>query len=283
MTRVYWTEPQQQDIAVLAFKIRQNNTDISDVECVRMAMRSVLPEDKHRELKQFSIVSKWILPIWTRLTSGEVISTEPVSDIDREVQEPSRSLKEIAEERSSYPSAIKPTEHPDYTKVLASDPQRSVEDLSTEVLAQELVKRLLSAVDKSNLRSLIREEINAVLDRRLPGLLPPDDYKPEPRVKFDEERSVKAPTKHKVLVLGLLSKQQHLLKTQYGKYIDFYFLEGNEGQNRVRAQASHMEMTIKTHWIKGQVDFKGLPNVTNVSGMDSIRSVLNGQFKLTVK
>lgn len=183
-------------------------------------------------------------------------------------------VKAVEEAEKTWPQAINPLLNP----ADEITPKKiTIEDLTTEMLAQELVSRLLKAVDTSTLRSLIREEVNAVLERRLPGILPPDEYV-EP-----EALPVVSPQKKliKVCVIGLMSKQEHLLKTEYKGEVDFHFMQGSEGQQRMKNTASMMDLTIRTKWVKGAVgSMNGVSNFVHANGLDSIRNLIHGRFKI---
>jgi hypothetical protein len=154
-------------------------------------------------------------------------------------------------------------------------PQFSLTDVSIADLFKELSKRIDDLANPNKLRALIRAEVNATIDRRLPGVIPPDTLdvadKPKPRAVVP-----------KVAVIGLLGQQQHMLKQHYNGQVDFHWLEGNEGSQRVKNTARTMDLTIKSKWSKGELgstkDFEKFHAVNG--GLGQIRALINRTFML---
>jgi hypothetical protein len=283
MERITWSKKDKIEVAELSFKIRQNpDSAISDIECVRRAMEMLLPLEKHRKLTQMQQV-QFVKDAWPKLMRNLALTDTPAG-----VYDPAMQIKEIDKQiadskiehthapvygtTQQWPRAINPVAPPQHEAQIQKKP--TLEDLTTEMLAQELVSRLLKAVDTSTLKALIRDEVNAVLDRRLPGILAPD----EP-VEVEAAKAEPVAPKHKVCVLGLMSKQQHIMREEYKGLIDFHFMEGNEGGTRVKKTAELMDLTIKTNWAhRSMPSMKGVSNFVHADGMTSIRNLIAGRF-----
>jgi hypothetical protein len=152
--------------------------------------------------------------------------------------------------------------------------------LSTELLLAELMKRLVQSSSDEHIRTIARDEANAVLDRRLPGVLPPDTYS-LPVKDFVEEVETAQVAKHKICIIGLENRQQSILEDEYKGRVRFHFLSGAEGATRIKNTVKLMDFSIKTHWAKGTLgSTKGWENFTSsTGGMDTIRRLINERFK----
>jgi len=291
MERITWTKQDKFEVAELSFKIRQNpDSAISDIECVRRAMEALLPAEKQRKLIQMQQVD-FVKEAWPKLLRGESIRPQekvPTIDLTKEqatvaeADEPRTDLRGKEPESSpvygttkQWPRAINPVAPPQHES--QHQKKLNLEDLTTEMLAQELVSRLLRAVDTSTLKNLIREEVNTVLERRLPGVLSPDEYVPE------KEEVVERITLPKVCIIGLMSKQRHMLEGEYKGKLNLHFLEGSEGGTRIKNTVGMMDLTIGTNWIKGTMpSMKGVPNYVHADGMTSIRTLITGRLGIKV-
>lgn len=246
MTRIFWSQAEKKEIAEASFAIRHDHSFVgTDLDCVREAMRTCIRPDRHRNIIAMSEIT-WLSESWKELNKAV---------------------------RAHHHPAIKGAVHPHVERDHA--PQFSLSDVSISALFQELSKRIDDIANPAKLRALIRAEVNATIDRRLPGVVPPDS--------MDVVEKPKARTVvPKVAVIGLLGQQQHLLKTQYNGHVDFHFLEGNEGMTRIRNTARTMDLTIKSKWCKGILgstkDFEKFHAVHG--GLDQIRSIINRTFKM---
>lgn len=263
MKRIRWTPAQKQEVAERSFEIRQASNIQSDLACVRDAMKEIIPEDKWRDLTRMHEVAAWVNPIWTELNKGLRVPKP------HQTTAPTPAV-------TAFPAAIQPVVNP-VCEPVAQQP-KTMADFATEVIAKELVSRLLkeALMDGSVLRAFVQDEIHSALEQRLPEILKPREWAPE--AKAIPEVELKA--KPKVCVIGLMGQQRHMLESEYKDQIHFFFLEGNEGGSRIRNQAATMDMTIKTHWVKGTLpQMNGVPNFQHARGMDSIRNLLRGKFQ----
>jgi hypothetical protein len=363
MERITWDAADKKAVAEESFRIRQSMASISDLDCVRQAIKNVLPVERQRSIRQMNNVP-FIHGAWTVLTKGEQLKfenyageedsfdafwkrlrdaafkaghTNPVSfgvqvcgvanqtlynsRADRRIPS-GRTLERLAKgagvsvdwllgrdegqqapepkpapvmqlvqpvqpkpapvvqpdysAHQQWPQAITPVISPQHE--LHFEKKASLEDLTTEMLATELVSRLLKAVDTSTLKKMIRDEVNAVLEQRLPGILPPMEEQAEAE-PAPEER-VRLP---KVCVFGLMSGQKEMLKREYKGKVDFHFMEGSEGRTRIKNTVELMDISIATNWATRLPSMKGTPNFTNADGMTSIRNIIAGRLgiKLT--
>ena len=246
MSRIFWNAAEKAEVAEASFAIRNDvSFSGSDLECVRRAMQMCIRPDRHRNLITMTEVP-WIRDAWIELNKAAKAVAKP---------------------------AIQGAVNPQVERETA--PQFSLSDVSVTDLFAELAKRVEALTNPNHLRALIRAEVNATIDRRMPGLIPPDTLD-QPEVP--KSRIVMP----KVAVIGLLGQQQHLLKSQYSGQVDFHWLEGSEGQTRIKNTARVMDLTIKSKWCKGMLgstkDFENFQATTG--GLDQIRAIINRTFKL---
>lgn len=259
MARITWTPAKKLEIAQRSFEIRQQHSEYSDIECVRQAMHEVVSPEKYRDLRQMAEVD-FIMPVWTNLTKAQ--------------KEKEALMEPKPTNVKQFPAAIRPIVNPAVEHASVFDAV-SIEDMATEVIAQELVKRLLHAVNPTMIRSLIRDEVESVLEARIPQFLLP---RQEPEV--EEVPAERVQLKH-VCVIGLLPKQKEVLETEFRDRINFFFLEGNEGK-KVKRTAETMDLTVKTKWVKGHLpDMHGVPNFVFANGLDSVRLHINQLLRNT--
>lgn len=242
--RIFWKPEQWQQVAKRSFVIKKDPLfQGSDIEAVRIAQREMLPAASQRPLISMQEVAP-IKEMWEGLHASGYAQDQAV---------------------------IQPLTHPESRNV-----HLAIEDIPTDALMKEFFKRMLDTMNPEYIRRLAREEANAVIDRRMPGLVPPDQ---EPVI----EEAKPAERRFKVCVLGLMGAQQEKLKQHYGRLIDFHFLSGAEGANRVKATAGLMDLTIKSKWCKGTLgSTSGWPNFSSAGegGMETIQRLINGRFKL---
>jgi hypothetical protein len=253
--RIVWKEEQRQKVAKRSFLIlRDPIFSGSEIEAIRQAQSEVLEPALHRDLTSMQAVDgtrPWIRDMWKALDkSGFVGDTSTV---------------------------IKPLVNPEIERHLQAK-AAVVSDLSIADLMNELVKRVTDMMDPRHLREIMREEANAVLDRRMPGVLSPD---PGP----DPEPEIQAPApapKHRVCLIGLDGKQQQIMYQAYRDTITFVFLSGSEGHTRIKNIVSTVEYTVRSRWAKGVISgTQGWPNYTTVDGgMESIHRLIRTKFKL---
>lgn len=243
--RIFWKPEQWQLVAKRSYIIKKDPLfQGSDIEAVRVAQREVLPANLQRPLLSMQEVIK-LRDMWEELRAQGYAQVQAI---------------------------IQPLSHPESKQV-----HLAIEDIPTEALMQEFFKRMLDVLNPDYLKRLVREEANAVIDRRMPGIVPPD---PEPLEPLDEKPIER---KFRVCVLGLMGAQQERLKQIYGRTIDFHFLSGSEGGNRIKSTAQVMDLTIRSKWCKGTLpSTSGWPNFTSAGdgGMETIQRLINQRFKL---
>jgi hypothetical protein len=247
--RVFWKPDQWQLVGKRSFLIRKDPLfNGTDIEAVRIAQREVLPADKQRPL----------------------ISMQEVCTDRYDIREMWKEL--MKQGYGSDQGAILPTIPPQQRPVTLS-----ISDIGTDDLMKELFKRMLETMSPDAMRKIAREEANAVIDRRVPGLLPADTHvEPEKEIERVERR-------HKVCILGLDGAQQEQFRKEYGRIIDFHFLSGAEGGNRIKSTAGMMDFTIQSKWCKGTLgSTSGWPNFSSAGrgGLETIKRQLNQRFKL---
>ena len=246
MARIFWTAAEKKEVAEASFAFREDmGFTGTDLECVREAMRSCIRPDRHRNLNTMVEVP-WVYDAWVELK---------------------RSTRQVP----NIPAAIQPIVSPKVER--ESTPQFSLGDVSITDLFMELSKRVEAIANPAYLRTLIRAEVNATIDRRLPGIVPPD-LLDQPEVP---KKRIVIP---KVAVIGLMGAQQNMLRDQYRDKVDFYFLEGKEGMTRIKNTAQSMDLTIKSRWCKGLLgSTKELEKFqATTGGLDQIRAIINRTF-----
>jgi hypothetical protein len=151
MKNIRWDASDIEAIAKRSFLIRKNAiTPISPLESIRRAQDEVLKPNQRRELTGMHQVEK-VVAAWKVL------------------EEQGYGARE---------SAIQPLAIPEPVKL-------KLEDVSTNDLLAEFVKRLVPILDPDYIRSLAREEANKVLETRIPSmLLHPDDIHVEGAAAF---------------------------------------------------------------------------------------------------
>lgn len=232
MTRIVWTKADRQVVAERAFEIRMSCTTETDIDCVRRAMSEMLNTEKQRDLRGMSDFP-WMQDHWRELTknaqsktaNGRVWSTPP------------------------KPQAITPVVNPKIEN--ESIPEPTIKDISTMDLWAELGRRITDMMDGSHIKQLIRDEVNATLERRLPGLLPPDELQAPVAQPSQKERQYKL----KVCVIGLLNGQQELIKKEYRDTVDFLFMEKTPSIHKIQQTAHHYDWVIQM--IKYSTQVKG--------------------------
>lgn len=295
-TRVHWTKEEKRDIALLSFKIRQNNSDITDVMCVRQAQEALLAEVRWRPFKKMAEVA-FVSDAWRKLTRGERLEGEEsdahdVMDSLARARDHAESIYSavsapeygpaavpVQPEVKQWPAAIKPVVNPAVEN--AQPKALTVEDASIEQLMLAMMGKFLKRTDEATLRALVRDEVNKTLERRLPGVLAPD-------VPFEEPTAVEieTPVERKVLpkvaLIGLNDKQKEIFRQNYSNQLDLHFLEGSEGGTRIKNTVSLMDLTIRTPWPKGILpSMKNVPNYVNASGLDSARTLIMSRFGIS--
>ena len=251
MARIVWKPDHREVLARRSFTLlRDPLFSGTELAAVRQAMREKLEPALHRDLTGMQQVEPWIREIWKALEDGGYVAEEPVI----------KPLVDHAAERMHQAVTVK------------------LSEISLSDLMGELAARIEAVTDMRHLRAIMREEANAVLDRRMPGILPPD-----PETVIEDEPEVEAVAhKHHVCVIGLDGKQREIMKQAYKGVIDFHFLEGNEGQTRIKNTVAQMDFTVCSRWPKGQIgSTKGWANYsTSSGGMDSIHTLIRTKFKL---
>jgi len=231
MSYIKWTKADRQVVAERAFEIRMSVTTETDIDCVRRAMSEMLATDKQRDLRGMSDLP-WMQEQWRTLTKNAQSKTANgrVWSMPR-VQ------------------AITPVVNPRIEN--ESIPEPTIKDISTMDLWAELGRRISDMMEGQHIKKMIRDEVNATLERRLPGLLPPDEVQLPVEQPSQKERQYKL----KVCVIGLLNGQQELIKKQYKDTVDFLFMEKTPSIHKIQQTAHHYDWVIQM--IKYSTQVKG--------------------------
>jgi hypothetical protein len=247
MKNIRWDASDIEALAKRSFLIRKHAiSPMSPLEAVRRAQDEVLKPNQRRELTGMHQVQK-VVDAW------KILEAQGYGDREQ---------------------AIQPVTPPQYQQV-----QLKLADVSTADLLDEFMKRLAPVLDPEYIRSLAREEANKVLEARIPNmLLQPDDIHVE-----GEEGDKKDAKQYHVCVLGLEGNQKESLRREYGSLIDFHFMDGSEGVNRIKATCERMDLTVRSRWCKGNLgSTSGWPKFSSAEGggMDTIKRLINQHFKL---
>lgn len=245
-TRIFWKPDEIEAIAKRSYMIRKNSvSDISQLEAIRRAQEEVLPSNRLRDLTGMHQVQK-VVDVWKTLAEqGYGEGAQVISPV------------------------VPPQHQPTPLKL---------EDVPMAEFMSEFSRRMSMLLDPEYIRSVAREEINRVLEARIPGMfLQPD----EPPVK-PEEVAQETKVFH-VCVLGLEGQQKESLRREYGSLIDFHFLDGDEGASRIKATCERMDLTVKSRWCKGNLgSTKGWPKFSSAEGggLDTIKRLINERFNI---
>ena len=246
--RITWKPDQWLAVAQRSFSLlRDPMFNGSKIEAVRQAQRAVLPPELHRGLISMQEVTPKIPELWGKLHDQGYVEDVPVIQphVNHEIE----------------------TQH---QKTLL------LSDITTQDLMLEFMRRITDALDPSNLRNMVRTEVNAVIDRRMPGIIPPDPEAFIPEPEPEKEKLLR------VMIIGLNGGQQEIMKRKYAGIIDFHFLEGNEGAQRLKNTAGLMDFSVRSKWCKQNLpSTSGWPNFTaTTGGMDTIQRLINVKFKI---
>jgi hypothetical protein len=245
----------------------------------------LIPIEEHRVLNSTQKI-EWIRPYWVELmtefrahavhntlgrmangTAGVEPAPKPETvvaitslgavtineDAPRPQRKRSTSALKVVSVEARHPQAIKPVFNPEVEKAAAPVPKLSEFPLAD--LWAELGRRIEEATSADRLQSLIRQEVNAVLDRRLPGILAPD-------VEPVEEAVVTAEVfKLKICVIGLLNGQKDLITQEYKDRVDFLFMEQTPGLHKIQQTANHYHFVVQM--IKYSNHVKGTNKIDN--------------------
>lgn len=247
MKRITWTPDQRLQVAKRAHQLITDPLFTgSRLQAVRQAQAETLPIEVRRELNSIQIVLKWIEPLWAEMNaqrSGPAPAIQPVVDHRAEAHYQAKQL------------------------VLS--------ELSSEDLLSEFMKRITDMTSERRIRTLVQEQVQAELERSIPG------WKP---VKYIEEPEVvtKAEQKPHVLILGLMEDQKQIIENKYRGKLDMHFKSGSEGAKYVKSMSDNMNLTIKTKWCKGHLgSTSGWPNFTSTSGgLSDIQRLINQRFNI---
>ena len=245
-TRIFWKPDEIEAIAKRSYMIRKNSvSDISPLEAIRRAQDEVLPRNRLRDLTGMHQVQK-VVDVWKTLA-------------EQGYGEGSQVINPV----------VPPQHQPTPLKL---------EDVPMAEFMSEFSRRMSMLLDPDYIRSIAREEVNRVLEARIPGMfLQPD----EPPVKPEEV--VQETKVFHVCILGLEGQQKESLRREYGSLIDFHFLDGDEGVSRIKATCERMDLTVKSRWCKGNLgSTKGWPKFSSAEGggLDTIKQLINRHFKL---
>lgn len=246
MKNIRWDASDIEALAKRSYLIRKNAiSPMTPLEAVRRAQDEVLKPNQRRELTGMHQVTK-VVDAWKVLEEQGYGAREP---------------------------AIQPIA-PQYQPA-----QLKLEDVSTADLLAEFMKRLAPVLDPDYIRDLARDEANKVLEARIPNmLLQPDDIHVEGET--DQQQTAK---KYNVCILGLEGNQKESMRREYGSLINFHFLDGSEGVNRIKATCEKMDLTVRSRWCKGNLgSTSGWPKFSSAEGggLDTIKRMINQHFKL---
>lgn len=245
MPNIFWKPDEIEAIAKRSYMIRKNSvTDISPLEAIRQAQREVLSQDRRRDLTGMHQVKK-VVDAWKTLA-------------EQRYGEGSQVITPLAP--PSQPVTFK------------------LEDVPNAEFMEEFARRMTALLDPDYIKAVAREEVNRVLEARIPGMfLQPDEPPVKPEEKVQETKVFH------VCVLGLEGQQKESLRREYGSMIDFHFLDGDEGATRIKATCERMDLTVKSRWCKGNLgSTKGWPKFSSAEGggLDTIKQLINRHFKL---
>jgi hypothetical protein len=209
---------------------------------------------------------EWLRPHWIELMAefraqqpqgvGHLANgtplVEPKDATPQLVRKPKPALATVKVVPMVHPQAIKPVFNPEVEKAAAPEPKLSEFPLAD--LWAELGRRIEEATSVTRLQSLIRSEVNAVLDRRLPGILAPDVETVEEVVKAEV-------FKLKICVIGLLNGQKDLITQEYKDRVDFLFIEQTPGLHKIQQTANHYHFVVQM--VKYSNHIKGSNRIDN--------------------
>jgi hypothetical protein len=258
--RIFWKSDVKHAIAVRAFEIKtDSNWADTDLEAIRVAMRELVDPADWRELTQMQ-QADFVQPIWRELVAKG---------------------HRAAPKRAAIQPVVSPKIEHDVVQQFQTN--LSLDKFTTAEIMGEFMKRIVHMMDPETQRRLMREEINAVLDRRLPGMLPPDPALSQPTPVSEVTASQPAKRLPKILVLGLQGAQRNSLEKTYQGHVHFFFLDGDEGLKRVKNTMDTMDFTFKTKWCKGNLDGLRGQNLTYVNGTDSIHRLITDKFGIRIE
>lgn len=246
MKNIRWDASDIEALAKRSFLIRKNSiSPMSPLEAIRRAQDEVLKPNQRRELTGMQQVTR-VVDAWKILEAQGYGARE---------------------------QAIQPVSPPQYQPA-----ELKLEDVSTADLLAEFVKRLTPILDPEYIRSLARDEANKVLEARIPNmLLQPED------IHVEETENKEGSKQFHVCILGLEGSQKESMRREYGSVIDFHFLDGSEGVNRIKATCERMDLTVRSRWCKGNLgSTSGWPKFSSAEGggLDTIKRLINKNFKL---
>jgi hypothetical protein len=246
MKNIRWDASDIEALAKRSLLIRKNAiSPMSPLEAIRRAQDEVLKPNQRRELTGMQQVVR-VVEAWKVLEAqGYGAREQAIQPVTLQYQ----------------PVALK------------------LEDISTADLLAEYLKRLTPILDPEYIRSLARDEANKVLEARIPNmLLQPEDI----HVEGESEKKQEIKQFH-VCILGLEGSQKESMRREYGSLIDFHFLEGSEGANRIKATCERMDLTVRSRWCKGNLgSTSGWPKFSSAEGggLDTIKRLINQHFKI---
>jgi hypothetical protein len=238
---IVWTAEEKEKVAKRAFEIRgENPLSGTDLHCVRTAMKELLVSIRHRNIHQMKDVQPWLSEYWTALTAAQ--SKE--------------ETLELLTTFSAYEPAIKPLVVPQIEREVAVPPTNQTNSRLSDLWA-ELGRRIEEATSGERIKAIIRTEINATLERRLPGILAPDDVQTPVEQPHQKERKHKL----KICVIGLLNSQHELVKNEYRDTVDFLAFDKTPSFSRIQSTARHYDYVVQMLKYSNQI--KGANKIDN--------------------
>lgn len=239
---VRWSSTERFDLAVQSLVIQQLYS-VSDLESVRMAMESILPANRHREITGFFQVP-WIKSLW----------------VDSKVKNQAVEIIELK------------NRHQRLDESQAKEVARTVtlNDFSFHELWEELGKRIQSFMGPS-LQDMIRSQVNSVLESRIdPKVL---NYVSQAE-KHDSGKKLP-----KIAIIGLLPNQFNLIKDSYKDSVDLVLIPGNSPQYLgpiVNSVDKVIQMTKFSNRLPADTKRKLGGRLSLCPyGLDSLRTLLN--------
>lgn len=69
--RVFWNEGEKRKVAETAYRLREQNPDLSILQAVEQAQRSALAKDRRRDINTVSKVTPWLTPLWDEMKKAQ--------------------------------------------------------------------------------------------------------------------------------------------------------------------------------------------------------------------
>lgn len=224
MARIFWTQAEKTHLAEIAFEFRRT-TDLTDIECVRQAQNTLLPNDRRRNLITMTEVP-WVLPIWKELTKAQ------------------RELEHVA---PSVTQAIVPVKHPEAERIAHAPKPFSIGDLPFDQLWTEMGRRLTEMASGEAMQAMVQREVRRQLEAVLPGSITFDDTPVQQPAQPQRKKLMK------VFAFGLLNGQQELFKQEYKGRVDFIFTDGSPSLSKLKSVSHNVHWVVQMSKFSNQI------------------------------